>query len=179
VAAKRGPAKPAAGKATPKAKPVSAKVKAARHTAALKAAKTRAKNAKAKHPRRQLALGEGVACCSAEALAASLRLAGRAVSDKDVLALYEHTADGPDAGASIWATLEAAGEFGLAGIRPVSFALVDLDDPTAVILGLSLPAPHAVLAQPGAWWSWGEPYDPAMWPDAVIEEAWTVTWEGV
>src|SRR6185312_13645765 len=82
-------AKPAAKKPPPKPK-VSAKVRAQRHAAAVKAAKTRAANAKrAKaHPKRQLALGDGVACCAAEALAASLRLAGWPVTDDDVLALY-------------------------------------------------------------------------------------------
>jgi len=126
--------------------------------------------------KRQLALAEGVACCAAEAVAASLRLAGGAVADADVLELYQHTASDPDAGATIWATLQAAGEFGLAGVRPVSFAPVALDDDWAVILGLTLPAPHAVAAARDGWMSWGQLYDPAEWPDAVIEEAWTVTW---
>jgi hypothetical protein len=80
------------------------------------------KHKKAKKPvRRKLALGEGVACCSAEALAASLRLAGVPVGDEDVLALYWRTAADADAGATISATLEAASEFGLAGVRLVSF----------------------------------------------------------
>ncbi|MBO0813557.1 MAG: hypothetical protein J2P30_00150 [Actinobacteria bacterium] len=144
----------------------------------MKAAKTRAKNAaKAKaHPKRGLARGSMVACCAAEALAASLRLSGRSVSDEDVLALYRHTASGPDAGACILATLEAAGEHGLAGVRLASFAPVDLDDPAAVILGLALPAPHAVAAGVDAWWSWGEPWPAWAFGDAVIEEAWTLTW---
>lgn len=219
---------------------VTPKIAAARHAAALKAAKTRAANAK-KHKARTLALGEGVACCSAEALAASLRLAGAAVSDDDVLALHWLAGGGVDTGVSILAALEAAREFGLAGVRPVRFVAVDiheremrdsgsgiqshhhrreldtfhlgqingLDDvavalldghqpPTGpgldryggdvsrgdaplilvhpLILGLELPGPHAVLAEPGRWWSWGEPYDPASWPDAIIEEAWEVTW---
>jgi hypothetical protein len=256
-----GPAKPAAGKAAqpgnrpgrgkaahakPAAKKpvhVSAKVKQARHATAVKAAKTRAANArKAKaHPRRQLALGSAVACCSAEALAASLRLSGHAVSDADVLALYWHTARDEHAGASIVATLEAAGEFGLAGVRPASFGLLPearcyqpLDDarcdvvtdliggevavfdeclagePQAfdgavpltadggvlsgrrmpgpeqlahagqrspLILGLSLPAPHAVLDTGAEWMTWGEPWPAWAFPDAVIEEAWTIEWE--
>jgi len=45
-----------------------------------------------------------------------------------------------------------------------------------LILGVDLPGPHAVLAVPGGWHSWGELYDPAAFPDAVIEEAWAVTW---
>jgi hypothetical protein len=149
------------------------------------AAAKKAKKAK-HHPKRQLALGEGVACCSAEALAASLRLAGRPAGDDDVLELYWRTADDADAGASILATLEAAARFGLAGVRPASFAPVGLADPwrpldeghRGVILGLDLPGPHAVLDDGRAWWSWGNPYDPAAFPDAVIEEAWEVTWHG-
>ena len=36
---------------------------------------------------------------------------------------------------------------------------------------------RAVAVGPdGAWWSWGEPYSPADFPGAVIEEAWEVTW---
>ncbi len=134
---------------------------------------------------RKLALGDAVACCSAEALAASLRLTGRRVTDADVLALYERTAGGPDAGASILATLEAAAEFGLAGLRPLTFTEVMPYGPlgatlcetrAGLILGTELPGPHAVLADGTWWWSWGEPYDPATFPGAVIEEAWAVTW---
>ena len=126
-----------------------------------------------------------VACCAAEALAASLRLQGHAVADADVLALYWRTADDPDAGAPIAATLEAATRFGLAGIRPLSWApeklpdFIPADIPRQAILGLDLQeGPHTVLATPeGWWWSWGELYCPwCEWPDAVVEEAWEVTW---
>jgi hypothetical protein len=172
--AKKAPAKPAH---------VPAKVKQARHAAAVKASKTRAANAKkAKaHPRRQLALGSAVACCSAEALAASLRLAGHAVSDADVLALYWHTARDEHAGASILATLEAAGEFGIAGIRPVTWGLYEAGDfipdfMPGVIIGLALPAPHAVLDTGSEWITWGEPWPVSAFPDVVTEEAWEVTW---
>ena len=71
-----------------------------------------------KHAKRGLALGDTVACCAAEALAASLRLTGHPVSDEDVLKLYFYTADGPDAGTSIEETLWAAAEHGLAGEKP-------------------------------------------------------------
>ena len=74
---------------------------------------------------RGLAIGDAVACCAAEALAASLRLSGVPVSDADVLDLYWRTADDPDAGAPILAALEAASEFGIGGIRPASFGLVN------------------------------------------------------
>jgi hypothetical protein len=179
--AKPGPAKAAPKKIPPKPK-VSAKVKAQRHAAALKAAKTRAANVKKakQHPRRQLALGEGVACCSAEALAASLRLTGRPVSEADVLALYRRTAADPDAGASILATLEAAAEYGLAGCQVAAFAPADLATylPSGLILGLSLPAPHAVLDTGSEWITWGQAWPAWAFPDAELEEAWTIEWEG-
>ena len=213
----------------------------------MKAAKTRAYNLKhagtathtAAAKARSLSLGEGVACCSAEALAASLRLAGGVVSDDDVLELHWLAGGDEDTGVSILAALEAAVEFGLAGFRPRYFeqgqkraseygrqssrfldvkaplALLDLGDglllpvPEAecshalgddgltdleapafgadvaaddflvnhnLTLGVELPGPHAVLAEAGRWWSWGKRYDPLTWPDAVIEEAWAVTW---
>jgi hypothetical protein len=50
-----------------------------------------------------------------------------------------------------------------------------------LIVGLDLPwgEPHAVTYDPrdGTWWSWGQPYKPADFPGAVIEEAWAV-WPG-
>lgn len=157
---------------------------------------TKAKHA-THHEARGLALSPGdVACCAAEALAASLRLSGVPVSDEDVLALYWHTADDPEAGASIEATLEAAWRYGLGGVRPASHdqislpggqlhaaTLGELDDLAArglhggsLILGVDLPGPHTVLATPDGWWSWGEAWCPCEFPDAVIEEAWAVTW---
>jgi hypothetical protein len=153
-------------------------VQHARHRAAVKAAQTRARNAKTKKAAkpRQLALAGAVACCTAEALAASLRLTGRPVTGADVLALYRRTADSPDAGASIVATLDAALAYGLAGVHPVAFAAVDAGDPAAVILGLDLPAPHAVCDDGTGWWSWGQRWAAADFPDAVISEAWAVTW---
>ena len=61
--------------------------------------------------------------CAAVALANHLLAAtGLRVSDRDVLDLYWLTADDPEAGASVLATLEAAAEFGLAGIRPATVA---------------------------------------------------------
>ena len=181
---------------------------------------------------RGLALAEGVACCSAEALAASLRLAGGAVSDDDVLELHWRAGGSADEGVSILAALEAASVFGLAGFRPTGFSAAhlacgisdgpkfgqreddsgrngppfvvlgneDLDRPGrerddgkpitqrvldlvlnngvahSLIIGADLPGPHAVLAEPGRWWSWGERYDPSAFPGAVIEECWAVSW---
>ena len=46
----------------------------------------------------------------------------------------------------------------------------------SVILGLELPGPHAVLAEQGRWWSWSQPWPPAAFPDAVVEECWQVVW---
>jgi hypothetical protein len=158
----------------------------------------------AKHPThskpRALAPGEAVACCSAEAIAASLRLTGRAVSGADVLAIHSLAGGTEDAGVAVLAALEMAAEHGLAGVRPVSFETVPPCAPDVrwpgcpalclrgltaypgggaggLILGVELPGPHAVTIAPdGCWVSWGEHWDPATWPGAVIEEAWVVTW---
>lgn len=144
----------------------------------------------AKKPRQFTPDGD-VALCCARAVAESLRLAlGVAVSDEDVLALYWRTADDADEGASILATLAAAARFGLGGYRPVALRAdlrvsVNPGDPSdqfspqlghrlhALILGVDVPGPHAVLATPDGWWSWGELYEP--WTDD-IEEAWAVSW---
>jgi hypothetical protein len=57
--------------------------------------------------------------CAAVAVANSLLMAtGIRVDDEDVLALYLAASGGGDSGASILATLAAAAEFGLAGVRP-------------------------------------------------------------
>jgi hypothetical protein len=156
------------------------------HRAAVKAARARArhpapKKTPAKKTPRKLALGGAVACCAAEAVAASLRLTGRPVSDADVLALYELTAGDWDAGATILATLEAAAEHGLAGVRPTRWLTPSPAPPllgqTPLILGLDLPeGPHAVCDDGTGWWSWGQRWTAADFPDAVIGEAWAVTW---
>jgi len=62
----------------------------------------------------------------------------------------------------------------LARRRPADTASASLG--TSLILGVELPGPHAVLATPDGWWSWGEPFDPSEWPGMVIEEAWAVEW---
>lgn len=153
---------------------------------------------KAKHPHhakaKGLALVPGdVACCVSEALAASLRLQGLPVSGSDVLALHRAAGADDERGAPVWAVLEAASESGLAGWRP-QFAQGDERDfaallpayghaghgghlnATGLILGLDLPGQHTVLATPEGWWSWGELWCPCEFPDAVIEEAWAVSW---
>lgn len=145
---------------------------------------------KAKHPAHAKAKGlalapDDVACCVSEALAASLRLQGLPVTGADVLALHRAAGADDERGATVLATLEAASERGLAGVR-LRFAQGDErdfgradgghPDATALILGLDLPGPHAVLATPQGWWSWGELWCPCEFPDAVIEEAWAVSW---
>jgi hypothetical protein len=46
----------------------------------------------------------------------------------------------------------------------------------SLLLGVDLPGPHAVVAVPGGWLSWGQVWPVAEFPDAVVEEAWEVTW---
>jgi hypothetical protein len=174
------------GKPAQHAKPTAAQ-HAARVAAAKKAAASRKHNLKTgktkkskKHTvKRTLALAEGVGCCAAEAVAASLRLSGRLVTDADVLALYRLTADDPDEGAFIAATLDAAAEHGLVDIRPQAFAPVSLADlpeyirdlPPGLILGIGR---HTVTADAsGGVWSWGDLY---RLGDAEIDEAWEITW---
>ena len=129
-----------------------------------------------------------------------------AVSDSELLDVYWATAPDADTGASILATAAAIFSRGLGGHYPLGMeagsALPlsyrhaksgpglepgDLFPPRALrtavpqslILGLDLPGgeSHAVTVGPdGTWWSWGEPFDPADWPGAVVEEAWAVTW---
>jgi len=60
------------------------------------------------------------------------------------------------------AQLQALG--GLVGDRPSVHGL---------ILGVDRPGPHAVLATPDGWWSWGGLWSP--WP-CRIDEAWAVSW---
>lgn len=135
-------------------------------------------------PKRKLSAGD-VACCSAEALAASLRLVGQRVTDDDVLALYSYTASDPDEGATIAATLGAAQRHGLAGVRPahievfplkLTFGRLDVKSP--VICGVTLPGgPHAITADSsGAAWSWGELWTLEQLQSGPAEEAWAVTW---
>jgi len=114
-----------------------------------------------------------VACCSAEALGLLLGW-----SWDEILALYWRTASDPDAGASILDTLRVVGQPAICA----SAVRIDSDQAARVsastyghglILGVTLPEPHAIAVTPdGTWWSWGEPFNPAGWPELVIEEAW-------
>lgn len=133
-----------------------------------------------------LALVPGdVACCTAEALAASLRHLqppGLSVSDADMLDLFRRAGGDDEAGAAIPAVLEAAAAGGLAGYRarfepvPVTWRIFT-GRALPLLLGADLPGPHAVYATPQGWWSWGELYCPwCEFPDAVVDEAWAVSW---
>lgn len=126
--------------------------------------------------KRGLALPGGIACCTAEGLAASLRLTGKRVGADDVLALYHLTPGADETGASILATLAAAQRFGLAGAYPTwRPALAPV---CGVVAGITLPyGGHTVTVDRGGVWTWGE-WRPvrAQFADA-IEEAWVITWQ--
>lgn len=155
----------------------------------------------AKHPKpRGFAVGDVLPVCAFEAVAQSLRLAGQFVDDDEVAGLWDLAGASP-LGASVAAALDAASLHGLAGFRPrwkrverpgpvhaqYELALPVAEDEAipvdpfenlfaglhALILGVDVPGPHAVLATPDGWWSWGELHDP--WP-CRIEEAWAVSW---
>lgn len=156
-------------------------------------------HAVAKHPHHAKARGlalDGLPVCAAQALAASLRLAGQSVSDDEIAQLWELTGADRD-GASIAATLQAAARFGLAGCRPADsrplggFGLYPAAASSAqaarlggllqaygagLILGVELPGAHTVLATAAGWWSWGQLHDPAQFAHARIEECWAVSW---
>jgi hypothetical protein len=159
-----------------KAKHAPAKQKPSHHKASAAKVHTVASSPKVTK-KRGLAAADAVNCCAAEAVAQTLRLAGGSVSDADVLALYYRTAGGPDAGASIWETLDAAYRWGLAGVRPLGYAPVaEVVGDGAVILGVDLPGDHAVVADSGRWWSWGTAWPLSAFPRAVTWEAWEVQW---
>jgi hypothetical protein len=119
--------------------------------------------------------GWDVACCAAEALAASLRRTGTPVTDQDVLALYWLTASDPDAGATIWETITAAAEHGLAGVRPLDARPARLLG-DGVILAVELAEPHAVTLDGPGVWTWGEWRPVAPRFVAAASEAWDVVW---
>ncbi len=137
------------------------------------------------------AIGDLLPVCAVEALAVSLRLAGQRVSDDEVLELHHLAGGSAVVPVSVEAALAAAARFGLAGCRPV-FEEVMPPDPSrcllspmqlpdlsarvsraGLVLHVDVPGPHAVLATPGGWWSWGELWSP--WP-CRVEAAWAVSW---
>ena len=117
-----------------------------------------------------------VACCAAEALAVSLRLTGREVSGRDVLDLYWRTADDPDRGATIEATIEAAATYGLAGVRLVD-ARPARQAVSGVVLGLDLVERHAVTVDGHGVWSWGRWRPVPCGLLAAADEAWELIWQ--
>lgn len=154
---------------------------------------------------RGLALGEAWPCCSAEALGVSLRLAGWPVAEEDVLALHVAAGGSRDAGVSILAALEAASEYGLAGVRPRGFEscwdalqrsdewigqAVEVDgldslgkplhpfgrDQHGLIVGAELPGPHALALDGAGVWTWGEWHPWPCFSGALIEEAYMIEW---
>lgn len=159
---------------------------------------TARKAGKGKHPKagkasRGLSPGD-ISCCVMQALAASVRGEGFPVTDDDVVALHLRIA-GPDEYVTIGDGLEAAAQYGLAGVRPVikSCASARLNDavceacgceldgegwcpwcqpPGSLILGVTTPAPHAVCDDGAGWLSWGQRYEPWAEPD----EMWAVSW---
>lgn len=192
---KHAPHHPAAKKATA-TKTVAAKKPAVAHghQKKPKPAPKPKRPAGAHHKVRKFSPGRDVACCAAEALGALVIASGAPWSAGDTLALYRSTTRSTDAGASVLATFKEGQEI-IKG-RP-SFAPVDLTEdllrdrlPVTVppdsdldlvpvghslILGVTLPEPHAVAVTPdGRWWSWGEPFSPGDWPELVVEEVWAV-----
>ena len=157
------------------------------HDAKLRAKDRRIARAKAiqhamKHPHvagkpgraKGLPLGEAVPCCSAEALAASLRLAGWPVSDADTYRLHVLAGGAENSPVAIQAALEAATRAGLAGIRLLRYWAASPAS-LEVVLGLTEPD-HAVLATPEGWWSWGFLLGHGFMPYTEIDEAWELRW---
>lgn len=134
------------------------------------------KPGKPKKAARGLAIGDLYPVCVPEALAASLRVLGYPVTDADIMDLFWWAAGDAEVGCSIQAAIEAAGERGLAGVRLTYAEMVEYGQPDCAILGLAGPQ-HTVYATGDGWWTWGTLAQPQEFPDAIIEEAWAVTWE--
>jgi hypothetical protein len=122
--------------------------------------------------------------CAAQALAAHLQLTtGYAASYGEVRALFTASGGRESGGVTLGAVLDAlAGGWPL-GCRPLAgFHAVDLDDDAAMseaglILGVSLPGPHAVVAdEDGDWLTWGMAVPAELFPEALITEAWSAEW---
>lgn len=116
-----------------------------------------------------------VACCAAEAVGASLRLTGRTVSDQDVLDLYWRTTDDPEAGATLWATFEAAAVYGIGGVQLLDVRPAALAE-TGVILGVDLAQRHAMTVDGHGVWTWGDWRAASCGLLAAADEAWVITW---
>lgn len=164
---------------TSKHSPTAAK-KAASGTKAKVATKgTHAKHAKAVG----FAVGDLLPVCAFEAVAQSLRLAGQPVHDDEVAWLWELSGRRelsiPEA-LRMFSSTQRRGTIvppsgGLSYSSRIwrSPSRIISSWSTSLILGVDVPGPHAVLATPDGWWSWGELYDP--WP-CTVSEAWAVSW---
>jgi hypothetical protein len=109
--------------------------------------------------------------CYAVAIANHLLAAtGIAASDADILAL--HDLAGGDNGATIDLALEAAAEYGLAGVKLASFEMGDEIIPGMVVGVQTRRGYHAVLSHPYGLISWG-----LLMPRfGEPEEAWGLDW---
>lgn len=102
--------------------------------------------------------GTDVECCAAEAVTTLLGLGW-----DDTLRLHD------------LGDQTIPGAITAAGYQPAEWPGGTLPAGASLILGVWLPAPHAVAVKPdGTWWSWGELFDPADWPEFEVEEAWAV-----
>ena len=120
--------------------------------------------------------GLDVASCAFEALAVSLRMAGRVVSDADVLDAYWRVTEDPDAGMTLEAALEAAAEFGLAGVRLLDArptrVLAD-----GVVVGMDLEQRHALTVDGHGVWTWGAWRPVSCGLLLAADEAWELDWD--
>lgn len=149
--------------------------------------------AKHHHHHKPRRLSSGFSDCAAQAIAQSLRATGRTVSEADIATLYRYTADNPDSGATILATLRAVSEHGLAGVYPASFGPAELLE-AGSILGLTLTRAqqhqavwdrsfspdwdtHTVVLTDEGVWSWGTVIP--VTDDFLLdtEEAWNISWQ--
>lgn len=96
----------------------------------------------AKHPHhaRARTLGDGIGLCPAEAVAAAARLAGWAVTARDVLDLYARCADGPSSGFTIAAALTAGMRLGVTGFERIEVDGAGWTEPADAIVVDSVPA---------------------------------------
>lgn len=118
---------------------------------------------------------ELVACCSAAALAAHLRLAGGSVTDEEMLALYFAVASGPDEGADMDTLLAYAYEHGFGGARP-AYREVPHDPMRLQVVTVTLPeAEHAMVCRE-EWLTWDQWQPQSMFSSAVVDRAWEVSW---
>lgn len=123
------------------------------------------------------ALSSDLGCCVAEAVSTSLRLSGFPVTEQDIISLFWQAGGDQDEGVTIPDMIMTVSESGIVSCQLEKLDLDAIDLETSdVILGLNLPSPHAVLATPDGWWSWGGLFSPCEFPDAIIEEAWSVSW---